>query len=193
MQSIAAWGFCGCTTFTKAGNEPRMQRARALLATAIFLFLAPGTVAGLIPFWISRWRFRPPFFGLEPVRWLGVILIALAAPVLLESFARFALEGLGTPAPVLPTRHLVVKGFYRYVRNPMYVAVVSIIIGQGLLLGDGYLLLYAALVWAAFFGFVLSYEEPKLRKTYGAEYEAYCARVPRWIPSAQHGAQFDGR
>ena len=159
-----------------------MQRARALLATALFLFLAPGTVAGLIPFWISRWEFRPSFFGLEPVPWLGVILIALAAPVLLESFARFALEGLGTPAPVLPTRHLVVKGFYRYVRNPMYVAVVSIIIGQGLLLGNGYLLLYAAVVWAAFFGFVLSYEEPKLRKTYGAEYEAYCARVPRWLP-----------
>jgi len=170
-----------------------MQRAGALLATVLFLFLAPGTVAGLIPFWISRWEFRPPFFGLEPVRWLGVTVIALSAPVLLESFARFALDGLGTPAPVLPTRHLVVKGFYRYVRNPMYVAVVSIIIGQGLLLGDGYLLLYAAVVWAAFFGFVLSYEEPKLRKTYGAEYETYCARVPRWIPLAQPGAQSDAR
>jgi len=132
-----------------------MKRPAAVVATTVFLFLAPGTVAGLIPFWISRWQVQPPFFGLEPVRWSGVVLIALAAPVLLESFARFALEGLGTPAPVLPTRHLVVKGFYRYVRNPMYVAVVSIIIGQGLLLGNGYLLLYAAVVWAAFFGFVL--------------------------------------
>ena len=92
------------------------------------------------------------------------------------------MEGLGTPAPFLPTQHLVVKGFYRYVRNPMYVAVVSIIVGQGLLLGNGYLLLYAALVWAAFHGFVLLYEEPKLRKTYGAEYEAYCTRVRRWLP-----------
>jgi len=159
-----------------------MKRRRALLATAVFLCLAPGTVAGLIPFWISRWQFEPPFFGFEPVRWFGVLLIALAAPVLLESFARFALEGLGTPAPVLPTQHLVVKGFYRYVRNPMYVAVVSIIIGQGLLLGNVALLVYAAVAWVAFFGFVLSYEEPKLRKTYGAEYQAYCARVPRWIP-----------
>ena len=159
-----------------------MQRMRAILATAVFLFLAPGTVAGLIPFWISRWQFNPPFFGLEPLRWFGVFLIVLAAPVLLESFARFALEGLGTPAPVLPTQHLVVKGFYRYVRNPMYVAVVSIILGQGLLFGNAYLLLYAALVWSAFFGFVLSYEEPKLRRTYAAEYQDYCERVPRWIP-----------
>jgi protein-S-isoprenylcysteine O-methyltransferase Ste14 len=159
-----------------------MNQARAILATAIFLFLAPGVVAGLIPLWISGWQFNPPFFGFEPVRWFGVFLIALALPVLLESFARFALEGLGTPAPVLPTQYLVVKGFYRYVRNPMYVAVVSIIIGQGLLLGNAFLLLYAALVWGAFVGFVLSYEEPKLRRTYGAEYEVYCRRVPRWVP-----------
>jgi len=159
-----------------------MKRRRALLATALFLCLAPGTVAGLIPFWISRWRFEPPFFGLEPVRWFGVLLIVLAAPVLFESFARFAFEGLGTPAPILPTQHLVIRGFYRYVRNPMYIAVVSIVIGQGLLLGNSSLLLYAAVVWAAFLGFVLLYEEPKLRKTYGTEYEAYCDRVPRWIP-----------
>jgi len=159
-----------------------MKRRRALLATAVFFCLAPGTVAGLIPFWISRWQFEPSFFGFEPVRWFGVLLILFAVPVLLESCARFAVEGLGTPAPILPTQHLVVKGLYRYVRNPMYVAVVSIIIGQGLLLGNASVLLYAAVVWAAFFGFVLLYEEPKLRKTYGAEYDAYTARVPRWIP-----------
>jgi protein-S-isoprenylcysteine O-methyltransferase Ste14 len=163
-----------------------MKRPSAVLATVVFLFLAPGTIAGLIPFWISGWRFEPSFFGLEPVRWFGVLLMALAAPVLLESCARFALEGLGTPAPVLPTKHLVVKGFYRYMRNPMYVAVVLIIAGQALLLGNVVLLVYAAVVWAAFFGFVLSYEEPKLRKTYGAEYEAYRAQVPRWIPRIIH-------
>jgi protein-S-isoprenylcysteine O-methyltransferase Ste14 len=162
-----------------------MSRTRALLASAVFLCLAPGTVAGLIPWWISRWVLLPPFFGLEQVRWLGVLLIALSLPVLLDSFGRFAVEGLGTPAPVLPTRHLVLKGFYRYVRNPMYVAVASIIIGQGLLLGNAYVLLYAAVVWTAFHGFVLLYEEPKLRRTYGAEYEAYCARVRRWIPMLQ--------
>jgi len=159
-----------------------MKRRRALLAPAVFFCLAPGTVAGLIPFWISRWQFEPSFFGFEPVRWFGVLLILFAVPVLLESCARFAVEGLGTPAPILPTQHLVVKGLYRYVRNPMYVAVVSIIIGQGLLLGNASVLVYAPVVWAAFFGFVLLYEEPKLRKTYGAEYDAYSARVPRWIP-----------
>ena len=159
-----------------------MKRPGALLATAVFLFLAPGTIAGLIPWRISGWEFQPPFFGLEPLRWLGVLLIALAAPVLLESFGRFAMEGLGTPAPLLPTRYLVMKGFYRYVRNPMYVAVVSMIVGQGLLLGNSSLLLYAAVVWTAFHAFVLLYEEPKLRKTYGEEYDAYCARVRRWAP-----------
>jgi protein-S-isoprenylcysteine O-methyltransferase Ste14 len=162
-----------------------MSRPRALLASAVFLCLAPGTVAGLIPWWISRWELQPPFFGLEPLRWLGVLLIALSLPVLLESFGRFAVEGLGTPAPVLPTRHLVVRGFYRYLRNPMYVAVASIIIGQGLLLGNAYVLLYGGVVWTVFHGFVLLYEEPKLRSTYGAEYEAYCARVRRWIPMLQ--------
>jgi protein-S-isoprenylcysteine O-methyltransferase Ste14 len=163
-----------------------MRRAPAILATALFLCLAPGTVAGLIPWWISGWRLQPPFFGFEAVRWPGVLLIALGSPVLLESFARFALEGLGTPAPVLPTRHLVVSGFYRYVRNPMYVAVVSIIVGQGLLLGNRDLLLYAAVVWAAFHGFVLLYEEPKLRKSYGTVYKAYCTHVRRWLPRVVH-------
>ncbi|HYV62448.1 MAG TPA: isoprenylcysteine carboxylmethyltransferase family protein [Bryobacteraceae bacterium] len=160
-----------------------MSRGQSIFATAVFLFLAPGTVAGLIPWWISGWRLQPAFFGLEPLRWLGVLLILLLGlPVLLESCGRFAVEGLGTPAPVLPTQHLVVRGFYRYVRNPMYVAVTSIILGQALLLGNGSLLLYAILAWAAFHGFVLLYEEPKLRKTYGAEYDNYRTRVRRWIP-----------
>ena len=68
----------------------------------------------------------------------------------------------------------------------MYLAVVSIIIGQGLLFGNVYLLLYAAVVWTGFLGFVLLYEEPRLRQTYGAEYQAYCARVRRWIPRVIH-------
>ncbi len=108
----------------------------AVLGTAIFLLLAPGTIAGLVPWWISRWSLRAPFLGFTPIRVVGVVFIAASISVLLESFARFALQGIGTPAPVFPTRHLVVKGFYRYVRNPMYVAVVSLILGQALLLGD---------------------------------------------------------
>lgn len=159
-----------------------MRKLTASLGAAVFLLLAPGTVAGLIPWWISRWQMRPPLGGFAALRWLGVALIALGLAVLVESFARFAWQGLGTPAPVLPTRHLVVRGFYRWVRNPMYVAVVSIVLGQGLWFGDVRLLGYAALVWLAFHLFVIGYEEPTLRRTFGAEFETFQANVPRWVP-----------
>ncbi len=159
-----------------------MRRVLAVLGSAFFLVIAPGTVAGLVPWWISRWRMQAPLLGFFPVRIVGALLIAAGLPVLLDSFARFALKGLGTPAPVFPTRHLVVSGLYRYVRNPMYVAVVSLIFGQGLLLGNVRVLEYGFLIWLAFHLFVLLYEEPTLRATFGDEYEAFCAHVPRWIP-----------
>jgi protein-S-isoprenylcysteine O-methyltransferase Ste14 len=164
------------------------RKALAIAGSAIFLTVAPGIVAGWIPWWISRWRLEPPLFGVgffRPlgVRPLGAILIALGVIGLLDSFARFALQGLGTPAPVFPTRHLVITGLYRYVRNPMYIAVVSAILGQGLLFGNLTLLTYGGLVWLLFHFFVLAYEEPTLRTSFGSEYEAYRAGVPRWIPS----------
>ena len=111
-------------------------------------------------------------------------------PVLLDSFARFAIKGLGTPAPVFPTRHLVVTGLYRYVRNPMYLALAAVILGQGLLFGDVRVLEHGLLVCLGFHLFVLFYEEPALRRSFGAEYETFCANVGRWIPrlSAWHGA-----
>jgi protein-S-isoprenylcysteine O-methyltransferase Ste14 len=77
---------------------------------------------------------------------------------------------------------LVVTGLYRYVRNPMYVAVIGIILGQALLFADRRLLLYAALFWLACHAFVVAYEEPTLRRTFGVPYAAFCAHVPRWIP-----------
>jgi len=159
-----------------------MRRTLAVLGSALFFVLAPGAVAGLVPWWISRWRLQPPLFGLSLFRFLGGLLIAAGLPVLLDSFARFAFQGLGTPAPVFPTRHLVVTGLYRYVRNPMYVAVLAVIAGQGLLLGNPAVLRYGAFVWLAFHLFVLVYEEPALRTTFGAEYKTFCAHVPRWIP-----------
>jgi protein-S-isoprenylcysteine O-methyltransferase Ste14 len=159
-----------------------MRRAFAILGTAIFLVLAPGTVAGLIPWWMTRWRIESSAIARLPVRAAGAILVAAGIVVLLDSFARFALKGLGTPAPVFPTRHLVVSGLYRYVRNPMYVAVLSVIVGQALVFGSTRLLEYAALPWLAAHIFVLAYEEPTLRATFGAEYETYRAGVPRWIP-----------
>jgi protein-S-isoprenylcysteine O-methyltransferase Ste14 len=154
----------------------------AVLGSALFLVIAPGIVAGLVPWWISKWNVQAPFFGFAPMRALGALLVVVSVLVLLESFARFALQGLGTPAPVFPTRHLVVKGLYRYVRNPMYLAVVLAILGQVMILGCVSLLAYGALVWLTFDLFVLAYEEPTLRRTFGAEYDSFCANVPRWVP-----------
>jgi protein-S-isoprenylcysteine O-methyltransferase Ste14 len=125
---------------------------------------------------------RPPFFGIQLFRAAGGVLIALGAIGLVDSFVRFAVQGLGTPAPVFPTRRLVVSGIYRYVRNPMYVAVVSAILGQGLLLGNVFLMEYGGFVWVATHLFVLLYEEPTLRASFGSEYDTFCAQVPRWIP-----------
>jgi len=109
-------------------------------------------------------------------------MVAAGLPVLLDSFARFALQGLGTPAPIFPTQHLVVSGLFRYVRNPMYVAVVLLILGQGLCFGSVRVLEYSVAVWVGFYLFVLIYEEPILRKSYGRDYQEFCANVPRWIP-----------
>jgi protein-S-isoprenylcysteine O-methyltransferase Ste14 len=154
----------------------------AILGSAIFLILAPGFVAGVVPYWISRWRVQAAFLGFPPIRFAGYVLLALGTFGLLDSFARFVLHGMGTPAPVFPTRHLVIIGLYRYVRNPMYVAVVSTIVGQGFILGNAGLLEYGALIWLLFHVFVLFYEEPALKGSFGPEYTAYCAKVPRWIP-----------
>lgn len=159
-----------------------MRKLFAGLGAFLFFFIAPGTVVGLLPWWISRGRMGPPFLGVPGVRILGLILIAAGLVPLLESFVRFVLKGLGTPAPVFPARHLVVGGFYRYVRNPMYVGVFAIILGEALLSGSRPLLTYAFLVWLGFFLFVLLYEEPTLRRSFGAEYANFCRHVPRWLP-----------
>ena len=159
-----------------------MRKTIAILGSAIFFVVAPCALAGLIPWSITRWEFRPPFFGLELTRVIGVILILACVPGLVDSFARFALQGLGTPAPIAPTRNLVVTGLYRYVRNPIYVAVVAIVLGQAVLLGDWRLIVYGALLWLGFHLFVVAYEEPTLEETFGGEYEAFRANVPRWIP-----------
>jgi protein-S-isoprenylcysteine O-methyltransferase Ste14 len=159
-----------------------MSKITAVLGSALFFVVAPAMVAGLIPWLITHWEFWPPFLAVEATRLAGVAFIIAGVPGLLDSFARFALEGLGTPAPIAPTRNLVVSGLYRYVRNPMYVAVVAVILGQAVLFADWRLLGYGALIWLAFHIFVLAYEEPTLRQSYGAEYESYRANVPRWLP-----------
>ncbi|GAA3397504.1 methyltransferase family protein [Cryptosporangium minutisporangium] len=156
------------------------MRSRAAAAgSALFFALAPGTVAGLAPWALTGWD-----AGAAPiaVRWLGAILVVAGAAVLLQAFARFVREGLGTPAPVAPTAHLVVGGLYRYVRNPMYLAVVATILGQALLLWRPVLVAYAAVVAATTAAFVRGYEEPTLRRQFGGDYDAYRAAVPGWWP-----------
>lgn len=135
-----------------------------------------------MPWRICRWHIGAPLLGTSAFRLVGVLLIAAGLPVLVDSFSRFALQGLGTPASIFPTRHLVVSGLFRYVRNPMYVAVVTLICGQGLFFGSARVLEYGMAVWVGIHLFVLIYEEPTLRRSFGSEYEGFCANVPRWIP-----------
>ena len=154
-------------------------RTAAVLGSILFFFLAPGTVAGLIPWWITRWTLNgsPP-----PMIAVGGLIIALGLAALIACFARFALEGLGTPAPVAPTKTLVISGLYRHVRNPMYVAVMAIILGQALAFNSAGVIAYGIVIWLAFQTFIVMYEEPTLRVAYGDPYMAYFAAVPRWIP-----------
>ena len=156
------------------------MRVRAVLGSLLFLLVAPGVVAGLIPWWLTGWE--PAGDVPAALVIVGAALVAGGSAVLLHAFARFALDGLGTPAPVAPTAHLVVGGAYRHVRNPMYLAVGATILGQALILGRPGLLVYLAAFGAAVAAFVHGYEEPELARTYGAEYDAYRRAVPAWIP-----------
>ena len=156
----------------------------AATGSAVFFALAPGTVAGLVPWWLTGWRLRAPLDTWLAVRLLGIALTVAGAAVLVHAFTRFVVEGLGTPAPVAPTARLVVGGLYRYVRNPMYLAVVAAIVGQALLLWQPVLLWYAGLALLAMVAFVLGYEQPALRRQFGAQYEEYRRAVPGWWPRA---------
>ena len=159
-----------------------MRRSSAIIGSAIFLVIAPGTLAIYIPYAWTRWHFQPALLGYSWLRVLGTLFIIVGFPVLVDSFLRFAIHGLGTPAPIAPPQRLVVTGLYRYVRNPMYVAVLLLIFGQGLLFASVPLLEYGIVVWLGFFAFVLFYEEPALRAEFGNEYRDFCAHVPRWLP-----------
>jgi protein-S-isoprenylcysteine O-methyltransferase Ste14 len=164
-------------------------KVRPVLGSILFFAVAPAVVAGWIPYSISRWRMQPPFLGLAAGRWAGGALAIAGFVVLLDSFARFALVGEGTPAPIAPTNRLVVSGLYRYVRNPMYLAVVGAIAGQALLFANAPLLAYALGVWLLFHLFVLGYEEPTLRRQFGDSYLTYQREVRRWWPRLTAGVR----
>jgi protein-S-isoprenylcysteine O-methyltransferase Ste14 len=153
------------------------ERTRAWLGTIVFLFVVPGVVAGLIPWSIHGHR----MVGGVGV-WPGAAAIAVGDVLLLHAFVLFAARGIGTPAPIAPTKHLVVTGAYRHVRNPMYLAVLSIIFGQALLFTSAVVALYGVGVFLLVATFVRLYEEPTLLEQFGAEYERYRTFVPRWLP-----------
>ena len=159
-----------------------MKRPVAALGSAVFFIAAPCVVAGLVPWLLTRWEFGPPWPASAPLAVIGVLIMVAGAAVLVGAFVRFAWEGRGTPAPVAPTEQLVITGPYRWVRNPMYLAVVAAIIGQALLLRQLTLLIYTAVVAAAFLTFVKLYEERVLSERYGEAYRRYQAAVPGWIP-----------
>lgn len=158
------------------------SRTTAAVGSSLFFALAPGVVAGVIPYLITSWEGAPGWAGW---RVLGGGVTVLGAAVLIHAFARFVREGIGTPAPAAPTQHLVVGGLYRWIRNPMYVAVVACILGQAGVFGSAALLIYGTAMMAVFFAFVRLYEEPTLTRRFGAEYEAYRLAVPGWFPRAR--------
>jgi protein-S-isoprenylcysteine O-methyltransferase Ste14 len=156
------------------------RRRLAALATVAFGAVAPGTVAGVIPWRLANGCLHPPLGGARVTRWLGTGLIAAGAPLVASAFVRFV-RAAGTPAPVFETESLVVTGPYRYTRNPQYVGVVTIVAGEGLLYGSRRVLAYSAALWAAFNLWVRVYEEPRLRQRFGADYDTYVRTVPRWL------------
>jgi len=165
-----------------ASPERRSLVGPVLVSLGFVLFVGPGPLIVLVPWLLSGWELHEPLLGWSWLRGLGIALIVVGVPVLAESIVRFVWKGRGTLTPAVPTQHLVISGLYRFVRNPMYLGVVTIIVGEALLLGSGDVLIYAAVVALGFHLFVVLYEEPTLRRTHGSEYDGYCKQVRRWIP-----------
>jgi len=149
------------------------------LKNLAFTVLVPGVVAVVIPVMIAE---RPVL----ELRWTtlpALLLFAVGGVMYLWCIWDFASFGRGTPAPIDAPRHLVVRGLYRFTRNPMYVAVLAVILGWVCHVAEPGLLAYWIGTATCFHLFVVLYEEPRLRKLFGAEYDAYCSSVGRWFPS----------
>jgi protein-S-isoprenylcysteine O-methyltransferase Ste14 len=157
-----------------------MRRALwPLINTVLFTIVVPGTVAVLVPVWLAG-GFRWPRNG--AVTCFGTVVVVCGAAIYLRCAWEFAVHGLGTPAPIAPTKFLVTTALHRYVRNPMYIGVALVIIGQAVLFRSLHLFLYAAAMLSIAHIFVVFYEEPTLRRQFGESYEEYVRSVPRWIP-----------
>jgi len=159
------------------------SKASAIAKTALFTVVVPGTVAGCIPWWI-RESAGVAVFGIEA--WAATVVIVVGVAIYFHAaFWGFAAIGLGTPAPIDPPKMLVVRGLHRYVRNPMYIGVALVILGQTWLFRSRSIALYALCVATMFHVWVLIYEEPTLHRQFGDEYEGYRARVLRCFPKSR--------
>lgn len=157
---------------------------RSLIGSLIFTVVMPGAVAGLIPYLIgSR---NAPAGGLIGI--IGAVLIIIGAAIYFWCLYEF-IRARGTPAPIAPTEDMVHRGLYRYVRNPMYLGVLTVIAGQACWFGSWPVAIYGALIFGIVHLFVVSYEEPTLRKSFGESYERYCRNVPRWLPKIRSYSQ----
>ncbi|HEV2915279.1 MAG TPA: isoprenylcysteine carboxylmethyltransferase family protein [Pyrinomonadaceae bacterium] len=158
-----------------------------LLKTIIFTFLVPGTVTILVPYWLLSSRSAPLPMQFGIFRYCGAPLLLLGAAIYSWCAWDFTFTGRGTPAPIDPPKELVVRGLYRYVRNPMYIGILSILSGEALLFESRRLFAYTAGVFILYYVIVLLYEEPILRRKFGESYERYCKAVPRWLPCRIRG------
>jgi len=150
-----------------------------ILQTILFTILVPGTVTVLIPSLLVDGLPRPEP---GPIMWLGVAIFLVGAAIYFRCAWEFAVRGLGTPAPIAPTKFLVTTALHRYVRNPMYIGVFTVLLGEAVTLRSVALLGYAAFFCVPVQLFVVFYEEPTLRRQFGESYEEYRRSVPRWIP-----------
>jgi protein-S-isoprenylcysteine O-methyltransferase Ste14 len=153
-----------------------------LFKTLLFTVVVPGTVGGWLPQWLLGERHTGIPCPLHFAQWIGLVPLAVGVAVYLWCAWDFAAKGLGTPAPVDAPRKLVIAGLYRYVRNPMYLGVLLVIVGQAIFYGSRTVLVYMIGVALVFHMFVFFYEEPELHRLFGVEYEGYCQRVGRWLP-----------
>jgi protein-S-isoprenylcysteine O-methyltransferase Ste14 len=161
---------------------------RAIAGSVGFVFFGgPTIVAGLVPWVLTRWDADPQPLALKI---LGGIVLAAGGALVLETTARFALQGRGTPAPWAPPERFVERGSYRFVRSPMYLGVILLIVGQGLLLGREILYAWAVIAWLIFELSLVVWEEPGLRVRFGESYDDYRRRVRRWVPTRPSSSRY---
>jgi protein-S-isoprenylcysteine O-methyltransferase Ste14 len=157
---------------------------RLFLKNLLFTLLLPGTVAGYLP-WLMT---RNDSFARGVGTALALLLFATGGAIYCWCVWDFAAFGRGTPAPIDAPRRLVVRGLYRFTRNPMYVGVLTVILGWAVLFGAFRVLVYAACVATCFQLFVVLYEEPHLKRAFGESYQEYTTRVGRWLPRLRRGS-----